>query len=228
MQTFSVRKIVFSSSATVYGTPTSMPLYESDSIGGTTNPYGTSKYINELLLMDACAAIHGLTAVTLRYFNPIGAHPSGLMGEDPRGIPNNLMPYMTQVAVGKRDELSIFGNDYPTRDGTGVRDYIHVVDLALGHVAAIENKQAQGFVVYNLGTGKGTSVLELVHAFHQATGVHIPYVFKARRPGDIAENYANCEKAKKELNWVATRSIKTACEDAWRWQMNNPEGYKNT
>lgn len=226
MEQWKVNKLVFSSSATVYGTPIKMPLTEEDPIGGTTNPYGTTKFMNELIIKDYCVAHPKMTATMLRYFNPIGAHLSGLIGEDPQGIPNNLMPFVTQVAVGKRSHLNVFGNDYPTRDGTGVRDYIHVVDLALGHVASLEKmQQSSGYVVYNLGTGKGTSVLELVHAFEAANQIKIPLQIQARRSGDIAENYADCQKSKRELNWVATRTVEDACRDSWRWQKQNPTGY---
>ncbi len=226
MEQFNVHKLVFSSSATVYGTPTKMPLTEEDPIGGTTNPYGATKFMNELIIKDYCVAHPEMAATMLRYFNPIGAHVSGLIGEDPQGIPNNLMPFITQVAIGKRPELNVFGNDYPTRDGTGIRDYIHVVDLALGHVASLETmQQNKGYVVFNLGTGKGTSVLELVAAFEQANGVKIPLRIQPRRSGDIAENYADCTKSKHELGWVATRSLIDACRDSWRWQSKNPKGY---
>lgn len=221
-----VHRLVFSSSATVYGNPTKMPIVETDPVGGTTNPYGTTKLMNEMIIADVVKANPSLHAVMLRYFNPIGAHPSGLIGEDPQGIPNNLMPFMTQVAIGKRPFLSIYGNDYPTPDGTGVRDYIHVVDLAFGHIAALKKlKTNPGFVVYNLGTGKGTSVLEMIHAFEQATGVKIPYQVVARRPGDIAVSYADASKALKELGWQTQRTVVDACQDSWRWQQKNPKGF---
>lgn len=216
---YGVKNIIFSSSATVYGTPKRVPIYESDPIGGTTNPYGTTKLIIEGILQDVYKIHPEMNIALLRYFNPIGAHESGLIGESPKGIPNNLMPYITQVAVGQLKELSVFGNDYPTPDGTGVRDYIHVVDLALGHIASIKKlHENPGLVIYNLGTGKGTSVLELVHAFEKANGVKVPYKVVARRPGDIAECYADCSKANKELNWKATRTIVDACRDSWKWQ----------
>lgn len=226
MEKFGVNKLVFSSSATVYGTPTKVPLVESDPVGGTTNPYGATKLMNEMIISDYCVAHPNFSATILRYFNPIGAHPSGLIGEDPQGIPNNLMPYITQVAIGKRPHLNVFGNDYPTRDGTGIRDYIHVVDLALGHVASLNKmQQKSGYVVYNLGTGKGTSVLELVHAFESMNHVTIPVVIQPRRAGDIAENYADCSKAKRELGWETKRTIFDACVDSWRWQEKNPKGF---
>lgn len=216
---YGVKNIIFSSSATVYGTPKRVPIVESDPIGGTTNPYGTTKLIIEGILQDVYKVHPEMNIALLRYFNPIGAHASGLIGEAPNGIPNNLMPYITQVAVGQRDHLNIFGDDYPTPDGTGVRDYIHVVDLALGHVATIRKlHQNSGLVIYNLGTSKGTSVLELVRAFERANGVRVPYMVAPRRPGDIAECYADCSKAERELGWVATRTIEDACRDSWRWQ----------
>lgn len=228
MEQFNVKKLVFSSSATVYGTPTKMPLTEADPIGGTTNPYGATKFMNELIIKDYCVAHPEMAATMLRYFNPIGAHPTGLIGEDPQGIPNNLMPFITQVAIGKRPHLNVFGNDYPTRDGTGIRDYIHVVDLALGHVASLEKMaHSAGYVVYNLGTGKGTSVLELVHAFETANQVSIPLQIQPRRSGDIAENYADCTKSNRELGWVATRTLVDACRDSWKWQSKNPSGYES-
>ena len=219
MLKYGVRNIIFSSSATVYGTPRRVPIFESDEIGGTTNPYGTTKLIIEGILQDVYKVHPEMNIAILRYFNPIGAHESGLIGEAPNGIPNNLMPYVTQVAVGQRAHLNVFGNDYPTPDGTGVRDYIHVVDLALGQVASLTKlHQNSGLVIYNLGTGKGTSVLELVHAFEEANGVEVPYVIAERRPGDIAECYADCSKAADELNWRAERTIVDACRDSWRWQ----------
>ena len=221
-----VYQLVFSSSATVYGNPQKMPIKETDPIGGTTNPYGSTKLINEMIIEDVLKANPKLQAIMLRYFNPIGAHASGLIGEDPQGIPNNLMPYITQVAIGKRTFLSIYGNDYPTVDGTGVRDYIHVVDLALGHLAALKKlKLNPGFQVYNLGTGKGTSVLELVQAFEKANQMKIPYQIVARRPGDIAICYADASKALKELGWKTQKSIFDACKDAWHWQQKNPKGF---
>jgi len=225
MKEYGVKNIVFSSSATVYGIPKRVPLYESDPIGTATNPYGQTKIMIEKILEDTNHSDPTLNIALLRYFNPIGAHPSGLLGEDPNGLPNNLMPYITQVAVGKLPELRIWGNDYSTPDGTGVRDYIHVVDLAEGHVATLKKlEEKPGLVIYNLGTGKGTSVLQLVHAFEKANGVKIPYKFMARRPGDIAENFANCDKAKKELHWSARFSIEDACRDAFVFQKKNPNG----
>ncbi len=225
MEEFGCENIVFSSSATVYGTPKRVPLYETDKRGETTNPYGETKSMIERILEDACKAFSSLTAVILRYFNPIGAHPSGLLGEDPRGIPNNLMPYIAQVAIGKRDKLHIFGNDYDTADGTGVRDYIHVVDLAEGHVAALKALDGKkGAKVFNLGTGRGTSVLELVHAFEKANGVKIPYVIEDRRPGDVAVNYASVEKAYRELGYKARLTIEDACRDSYNFQLKNPDG----
>ena len=225
MKEFGVKNIVFSSSATVYGIPDHVPLVETDPVSSATNPYGETKVMIERILEDACKADPTFNAALLRYFNPIGAHPSGLLGEDPNGIPNNLMPYITQVAIGKRDHLRVWGNNYPTVDGTGVRDYIHVVDLAEGHVATL-NKLVQnpGLVVYNLGTGKGTSVLEMIDAFEKATGVKIPYTIEAPRAGDVAENYANCDKAFRELGWKAKYNIIDACRDAYNFQKKNPNG----
>lgn len=226
MRKYGVYNIVFSSSATVYGAPDSVPINESAAVGRCTNPYAWTKYMIEIILKDACKADPSLSAVLLRYFNPIGAHESGLIGEDPQGIPNNLMPYITQVASGRLEKLHIFGNDYDTPDGTGVRDYIHVVDLARGHVCAIkyaaENKGAD---VINLGTGKGYSVLEMVKTFSEVSGVNIPYEINARRAGDIAECYADPTKAKEKLGWVAEKNLRDMCRDSWRWQKNNPHGY---
>jgi UDP-glucose 4-epimerase len=225
MSTHGVKNLVFSSSATVYGTPDKLPLTEDSTIGtGLTNPYGKTKYMIEEILRDTVIADSTWNITILRYFNPIGAHESGAIGEDPQGIPNNLMPFISQVAVGKREKLLVFGNDYDTVDGTGVRDYIHVVDLARGHVAAV-NKLMSGLNVYNLGTGHGTSVLELVHAFESASGKSIPLEITARRPGDIASCYADASKAKKELNWTAQKTIEDACHDSWKWQSENPDGY---
>ncbi len=227
MKEFDCRNIVFSSSATVYGVPEHVPLVETDPVNHATNPYGETKVMIEHILMDTQAAWPELNVALLRYFNPIGAHPSGLLGEDPNGIPNNLMPYITQVAIGKRDHLRVWGNDYPTPDGTGVRDYIHVVDLAEGHVATLKKlAQNPGLVIYNLGTGKGTSVLEMIHAFEEATGVKVPYQIYPRRSGDVAENYANCDKAYKELGWKAKYTVLDACRDAWNWQSKNPNGFE--
>ena len=225
MKEFNVKNIVFSSSATVYGIPTHVPLLESDPVGEATNPYGQTKIMIERILSDVYKADPSFNIVLLRYFNPIGAHPSGLLGEDPNGIPNNLMPYISQVSIGKLKELHVFGDDYPTPDGTGIRDYIHVVDLAKGHVASLKIiKTNPGLKIYNLGTGKGTSVLELVHAFEKATGVKIPYVVDARRPGDVSANFANCDKALKELGWKAELTIEDACRDSFNFQSKNPKG----
>lgn len=226
MHEFNVNNIVFSSSATVYGIPDHVPLKEDDKIGGCTNPYGETKLDIEYILKYEALEHPEMNIAILRYFNPIGAHSSGLIGEDPQGIPNNLMPYITQVAVGKREHLNVFGNDYNTVDGTGVRDYIHVVDLADGHLAALKKlSEKPGLVIYNLGTGKGTSVLELVRAFEEANDLKIPYVICDRRPGDIDENYADVSKAKREMNWSSKYNIVDACRDSWNWQRNNPKGY---
>jgi len=225
MQAYGVKKMVFSSSATVYGTPEHVPISEDFPLQAT-NPYGRTKLMIEEILRDLYVSDNEWSIALLRYFNPIGAHPSGRIGEDPNGIPNNLMPYITQVAVGKLKELRVFGNDYPTVDGTGVRDYIHVVDLAIGHVKALEKvMNTTGIEAYNLGTGRGYSVLELVSAFEKVTGIKIPYKIVDRRPGDVAICYADPTKAKEELGWVATRGIEEMCRDAWRWQSNNPNGY---
>ncbi|MBP5509805.1 MAG: UDP-glucose 4-epimerase GalE [Kiritimatiellae bacterium] len=221
------KNIVFSSSATVYGQPKSVPIKEDFPTPGATNPYGWTKLMMEQVFRDVQKADPEWNIILLRYFNPIGAHDSGRIGEDPAGIPNNLMPYVSQVAVGKLKELSVFGNDYPTRDGTGIRDYIHVVDLAIGHVKAIEKLvQKPGLAIYNLGTGRGTSVLEMVRAFEKASGRKVPYVIKPRRPGDIAECWADPSKAAAELGWRAERDIEKMCEDGWRWQSNNPNGFR--
>lgn len=226
MNEFGVKKIVFSSSATVYGVATEMPLVEGMPLGAI-NPYGRTKLFIEHILTDLYAADKDWCVALLRYFNPIGAHKSGLIGEDPKGIPNNLMPYISQVAVGKLNKLHVFGNDYKTIDGTGVRDYIHVVDLALGHVKAIEwVLKNTGCEPFNLGTGNGTSVLQLRDAFVKATGVDVPYVIDPRRPGDPDEVYANADKAKKVLGWTAKYGIEEMCEDTWRWQKNNPNGFE--
>lgn len=220
------KKIVFSSSATVYGMNNPSPLKETMKIGGTTNPYGTTKYMIELILQDLYTSDNEWSIALLRYFNPIGAHESGRIGENPNGIPNNLMPYITQVAVGKLDHLNVFGDDYDTPDGTGVRDYIHVVDLALGHIKAVDKiANSKGVCIYNLGTGVGYSVLDVVKAFEKASGKKIKYEIVPRRPGDLAAVYSDPTKAKKELGWVAERGIEKMCEDSWRWQKNNPEGY---
>lgn len=228
MQHHGVRKLIFSSSATVYGTPDELPLKETSRVGvGITNPYGQTKFMIEQILRDIVAADNKWQVSLLRYFNPIGAHESGLIGEDPNGVPNNLLPYVSQVAVGKLDTIRIFGNDYDTTDGTGVRDYIHVVDLARGHVAALEHLPANGTVeTYNLGTGNGTSVLELIHAFEKACGKTLAYEVVARRPGDIGSCYADVTKAAKQLKWQAMNTIEDACRDAWKWQSQNPQGYK--
>ena len=226
MQQYGCKQIVFSSSATVYGSNNPAPFREDMPTGGTTNPYGTSKYFIEKILCDMQTAHPDWSVVLLRYFNPIGAHKSGRIGENPRGIPNNLMPYVSQVAVGKLPCLHVYGNDYDTPDGTGVRDYIHVVDLADGHVKALDKAAKDtGVFVYNLGTGHGVSVLELVHAFEEASGVQIPYVIEPRRAGDIPVCYADASKAARELGWVAKRGIQEMCEDTWRWQSNNPKGF---
>ena len=220
------KKIVFSSSATVYGMNNVSPLTEDMQVGGVTNPYGRTKLIIEQMLQDLYASDNEWSICLLRYFNPIGAHKSGTMGEDPNGIPNNLMPYITQVAIGKREQLGVFGNDYDTHDGTGVRDYIHVVDLALGHVKAVEKVRAEkGLFIYNLGTGVGYSVLDVVKAFEKASGKKIPYTIMPRRAGDIATCYSDPSKAAKELGWKAERGIEEMCEDSWRWQSQNPDGY---
>ena len=226
MRDFGVKKIVFSSSATVYGVPETVPLVETMKKTGCTNPYGWTKYMIEQILIDAATADSELTCVLLRYFNPIGAHDSGLIGEDPQGIPNNLMPYISQVAVGKLKQLSVYGNDYKTHDGTGVRDYIHVVDLALGHIAAIEYAEKfKGADIINLGTGVGYSVLDMVNAFEKVNGVKIPYVIAPRREGDVAECFANPAKAKEVLGWTAGKTLEDMCRDSWRWQSGNPKGY---
>ncbi len=225
MEKYDVNNIVFSSSATVYGKPKTVPITEDFPLS-TTNPYGSTKLMIENILTDVTKANPKLSVALLRYFNPIGAHKSGRMGEDPKGIPNNLLPYVAQVAVGKLKEVGVFGNDYETKDGTGVRDYIHVVDLALGHIKTVEHcSNKPGVHIYNLGTGNGYSVLEIIKAFSKACGKEIPYKIMARRPGDIAECYANPEKAKRELGWEAQRGIEEMCEDSWRWQKNNPNGY---
>ena len=220
------RKIVFSSSATVYGSENESPLREDMPEGKTTNPYGTTKLYIERILRDTYTADSGWSICLLRYFNPIGAHKSGRIGEDPKGIPNNLVPYIARVAVGKLDCLSVYGNDYPTPDGTGVRDYIHVVDLALGHIKAVEKILGEtGCFTYNLGTGKGYSVLDVVKAFEKACGKSINYKIVDRRPGDIAVCYSDPSKAGRELGWKAQRDIEEMCEDSWRWQSMNPDGY---
>lgn len=226
MRKAGVKSLVFSSSATVYGDPDIVPITEDSPTGSTTNPYGRSKYMVEQCLSDLFHAENDWSITLLRYFNPVGAHPSGLMGEDPQGIPNNLMPYIAQVAVGRREKLSLFGNDYPTPDGTGVRDYIHVMDLADGHLAALQCVgEKPGLHIYNLGTGKGSSVLEMVDAFSEACGKPIPYQICSRRPGDIAQCWASTEKAARELGWRATRNLAEMTADTWHWQVKNPNGY---
>lgn len=226
MRSAGCKRIVFSSSATVYGSENPVPFREDMKVGGTTNPYGTTKLFIEKILQDLAASDSSWSIVILRYFNPIGAHESGKIGESPNGIPNNLMPYISQVAVGKLEKLTVYGNDYPTPDGTGVRDYIHVMDLATGHVSAVKkSRSCTGVNIYNLGTGKGVSVLELVKAFEKASGARVPYVISGRREGDIALCYADASKAFAELGWKAERDIDKMCEDSWRWQKNNPEGF---
>ncbi len=226
MKKHGVKNIIFSSSSTVYGDPDSVPVTEESPVKKCTNPYGSTKSMQETIFTDIYNADKEWNIVLLRYFNPIGAHPSGKIGENPNGIPNNLMPYITQVAVGKMPFLRVFGNDYPTHDGTGVRDYIHVVDLAKGHVKALDRLKANcGLAIYNLGTGKGYSVLDIVKNFEEASGVKIPYEIQARRAGDIAENYADASKAEREMGWKAEKGIREMCEDSWRWQKNNPNGF---
>jgi UDP-glucose 4-epimerase len=220
-----VRDLVFSSSATVYGAATRMPLTEASPLG-VTNPYGRTKLVIEQILQDLHASDPSWNIALLRYFNPVGAHPSGLIGEDPSDVPNNLFPYITQVAVGRLKQLSVFGNDYPTPDGTGVRDYIHVMDLAEGHLRALEHLQSQpGCTVFNLGTGQGHSVLEAVHAFERVCGVRVPHVVAPRRPGDVAACYADPSRARDVLGWEAALGLEDMVRDAWRWQQGNPTGY---
>ena len=229
MQEFQCKKIVFSSSATVYGDPTVTPIKENFPVGGTTNPYGTSKYMIERILKDLVVSDNSFQAVILRYFNPVGAHESGIIGEDPNGIPNNLMPFISQVAVGKREFLNVFGGDYKTKDGTGVRDYIHVVDLAEAHVKALIYINSEKFniknTIFNIGTGVGYSVLDMIKAFEKASGKKVPYKIVARRVGDIASCFANSLLAKEVLDWSAFKTIEDMCIDSWRWQSNNPNGY---
>lgn len=228
MRKHGVHNIIFSSSATVYGAPDTVPIKETAVVGRCTNPYGWTKYMNEVILTDATKADSELSVVLLRYFNPVGAHKSGLIGESPSGIPNNLMPYISQVAVGKLAQLSVYGNDYPTKDGSGVRDYIHVVDLAKGHACAIDYVvKNKGTEVFNLGTGVGYSVLDMVNAFEEANGVKVPYRITDRRPGDIAECYADSSKAKELLGWTAQYGLVDMCRDSWNWQKNNPNGYND-
>ena len=225
MEECGIHNIVFSSSATVYGDPATVPIREDFPLS-CTNPYGRTKLMIEEILQDLYKAHPQWNVVLLRYFNPVGAHPSGLIGEDPNGIPNNLMPYIAQVAIGKLSRLSVFGNDYPTPDGTGVRDFIHVVDLARGHLSALEKiEQKPGVAIYNLGTGQGYSVLDMVAAFSRACGTQIPYAIVERRPGDIAQCYADPAKARKELGWKAEYGLDDMCADSWRWQSNNPNGF---
>lgn len=226
MRSHNVKNIIFSSSSTVYGTPEKVPVTEETPKGECTNPYGWTKSMLEQILSDVQKSDPAWNVILLRYFNPIGAHKSGLIGENPNGIPNNLMPYITQVAVGKLKELGVFGNDYPTPDGTCIRDYIHVCDLAAGHVKALDKlKENAGLSIYNLGTGNGYSVLEVIENFEKATGKKIPYSIKPRREGDIPENFANADKAYRELGWKAQYGILEMCQDSWRWQSQNPNGY---
>lgn len=225
MRKHNCKRIVFSSSATVYGTPERLPLDELCKVGGTTNPYGTSKFMQEIILQDVYKADNEWTVALLRYFNPIGAHESGLIGEDPKGIPNNLAPFIAKVAIGELKEVGVFGNDYDTHDGTGVRDYIHVVDLAKGHLAAIEKLTKSGVYTYNLGTGIGYSVLDVIHAFEKACGHSLQYSIKTRRAGDIASCYTSADKAKQELGWEAKLGIDDMCRSLWNWQTKNPNGY---
>lgn len=226
MRKHHVKNIIFSSSSTVYGDPDSVPVTEESPLKKCTNPYGSTKFMLEQILTDIQTADPEWNVVLLRYFNPIGAHKSGRIGENPNGIPNNLMPYITQVAVGKRERLGVFGNDYDTPDGTGVRDYIHVVDLARGHVKALKKiEEKAGLCIYNLGTGQGYSVLDVVKNFEEASGVKIPYEILPRRAGDIAANYADASKALHELGWKAEYTLKDMCADSWNWQKNNPDGY---
>ncbi len=226
MRKYNVNNLVFSSSATVYSADNTMPLKEDSNTGNCTNPYGWTKYMGEQIFRGLCVAYPQMSIVLLRYFNPIGAHKSGLIGEDPQGIPNNLMPYITQVAIGKREKLTVYGNDYDTFDGTGVRDYIHVADLARAHLAAVEYvEKNKGCEVFNIGTGKGTSVLELIKAFEKINKVKVPYEIGARRAGDIATVYADCSKAKRILGFETEYDIEDMCKDSWNWQINNPNGF---
>ena len=227
MREHGCKSIIFSSSATVYGDPDSLPLTEASPKKSATNPYGWTKWMIEQILTDLHTADPEWNVVLLRYFNPIGAHPSGLMGEDPKGIPNNLVPYVAQTAIGKRDAVHVFGDDYDTPDGTGVRDYIHVCDLASGHAAALAWMNGrEGVEVFNLGTGRGTSVLEIIKAFGAACGHEIPYVIDPRRPGDVTANYADCSKVANEMGWTAKYDIDDMCRDSWNWQSHNPNGYE--
>ena len=226
MRKHGVKKIVFSSSATVYGDPAFVPITEECPLGETTNPYGATKSMQERILTDIWRSDNEWQVMLLRYFNPIGAHASGLIGEDPKGIPNNLLPYVAQVASGKRECIHVFGNDYDTPDGTGIRDYIHVVDLAKGHVKAIEGMETlPGVQIFNLGTGNGYSVLDIIKAFSAACGRDLPYVIDPRRPGDVAQCYSDPAKAREVLGWTAEYNIEDMCRDAWNWQSKNPNGY---
>ena len=228
MRNHGCKDIIFSSSATVYGVPDSLPLTEQSPKKPATNPYGWTKWMIEQILTDLHTSDPEWNVVLLRYFNPIGAHPSGLMGEDPKGIPNNLLPYVAQVAIGKRERVHVFGDDYNTPDGTGVRDYIHVCDLATGHAAALNWMNGRtGVEIFNLGTGRGTSVLEIVKAFSKACGKDLPYQIDPRRPGDVDANYADCSKAKREMGWEAKYTIDDMCRDSWNWQSKNPNGYED-
>ena len=227
MKKYGCNKIIFSSSATVYGDPATVPITEDMPVGNCSNPYGKTKFMIENILEDAAHADPELSVVLLRYFNPIGAHKSGLLLEDPNGIPNNLMPYIVKVAAGKIDHLNVFGNDYPTPDGTGVRDYIHVTDLAAGHTAALDYvSEHSGVGIFNLGTGHGYSVLDMVHAFEEANGVKVPYEITARRPGDLATCYADPAKSLEVLGWKAEKNLVDMCRDTWNWQKQNPNGYE--
>ncbi len=228
MRAHNVKNIIFSSSATVYGTPEVLPITEECPKGSCTNPYGWTKSMIEQILCDVHTADNEWNVVLLRYFNPIGAHPSGLIGEDPQGIPNNLVPYIAQVAVGRREHLNVYGNDYNTHDGTGVRDYIHVVDLALGHVKSLDKIEEMngGVKIYNLGTGRGYSVLDVLHSYEKACGRELPYVIGPRRPGDVDASYSDPTLAKNELDWVAENDIDEMCRDSWNWQSKNPNGYR--
>lgn len=228
MSEYAIKNLVFSSSATVYGNPIKVPIQEEFPLE-VTNPYGMTKLMIETILKDLYRADSTWNIAILRYFNPVGAHPSGLIGEDPNGMPNNLAPYITQVAIGKFEKVKVFGNDYPTKDGTGVRDYVHVQDLAEGHLAALDKlDESCGLKIYNLGTGHGYSVLEIINAFSEATGKVIPYEFTKRRDGDVASCYANPEKACQELSWTAKRGLYEMCRDAWNWQQKNPNGYSES
>merc|ERR1719333_1707377 len=229
MMEFNVKKIVFSSSATVYGDPEYLPIDENHPTGKCTNPYGKTKFFMEEIIKDVCAANNDWSSMLLRYFNPVGAHPSGMIGEDPQGIPNNLMPYIAQVAVGRREKLSVYGGDYPTPDGTGIRDYIHIMDLADSHVAALKKIFEPDFVgvkIYNLGTGTGASVIEMVKAFEEASGQKVPYEIVGRRAGDVSSAYCSPKLAEKELGWKASRGLVDMCRDMWTWQSKNPMGFR--